>query len=97
MTSLLKRSCAPYGSLEEPLKNSKDISLPTRKVMIVSISSMLTPKSPTTALDESLASMAAQECLTHQPRKGKSYTPLRTQIAAPILGDRPLWWDEEEN
>jgi hypothetical protein len=51
------------------------------------------PKCKLCALDESLAAMAAQGCLTHRPRKGKTYTPPR---AAQPLEERPVWWDEEE-
>lgn len=48
------------------------------------------------ALDESLAAMAAQGCLTHRPRKGKAYTPPRTQTSLQVIEERPAWWDEEE-
>lgn len=54
------------------------------------------PKCKMCALDESLAAMVAQGCLTHQPRKGKAYTPPRTQTSSPVIEERPVWWDEEE-
>ncbi len=54
------------------------------------------PKCKLCALDESLAALATQGGLTHRPRKGKSYTPPRTQTPSPVE-ERPVWWDEEES
>ena len=55
------------------------------------------PKCKLCALDESLAALAAHGGLTHRPRKGKAYTPPRTQMPSPVLEERPVWWDEEES
>ena len=52
------------------------------------------PKCKLCALDESLATMAAEGRLTHRLRKGKTYTPPKAPQA---LEERPIWWDEEES